>query len=112
MKYMCLLKITCNGLYHTRLVACGYSQVTGANVSQNFLPVMNNIMRQVLLLIMIHFGLVVDVETAFLYRELEEDIYVECPPGMKEISNSDCIIFQKCIYSLVQVTRQKTRLLK
>ena len=36
----------------------------------------------------LHFGYlakIVDVETAFLYRDLEEEIYMECPQGMSDI---------------------------
>ena len=58
---------------------------------------------------MIHFGFlakVVDVKTVFLYGYLEEEIYIECPPGMRNITKYDCIIFEKSIFSLVQAARQ------
>ena len=53
----------------------------------------------------LHFGYlakIVDVETAFLYGDLEEVIYLECPQGMSDITKVNCIILNKCIYSLVQ----------
>ena len=40
-------------------------------------------------MMMIHFRFmakVVDVETAFLYRKLEDEIYMQCPTGMKDIA--------------------------
>ena len=48
----------------------------------------------------------VDIKTAFLYGDLEEEIYMECPQGMSDIGKDDCIIFNKCIYGLVQAARQ------
>ena len=48
---------------------------------------------------------IVNVKTAFLYGELEEEIYMECPQGMSDIGKNDCIILNKCIY-VVQVARR------
>ena len=56
-----------------------------------------------------HFGFsakIVDVETAFLYADLEEEIYMECTEGMSNVSKNDCIILGKCTYGFVQATRQ------
>ena len=44
--------------------------------------------------------------TAFLYGELEEEIYMECPQVMSDIGKDHCIILNKYIYSLVQEVRQ------
>ena len=49
---------------------------------------------------------IVNMETAFLYRELEEEIYMECPQGTSDVGKDDCIILSKCIYCLVQEARQ------
>ena len=49
---------------------------------------------------------IVNVETAFLYGDLEEEIYMECPQGMHNVKKDDCIILNKCIYELVQAARQ------
>ena len=49
---------------------------------------------------------IVDIETAFLYGDLEEEIYMECPQGMSEVKKDDCIILNKCIYGLVQAACQ------
>ena len=58
----------------------------------------------VLLLLMIHFGLlaeIVNVKTTSLYGELNEEIYVGCPPGMKGLGEINFIILGKCICGLV-----------
>ena len=57
----------------------------------------------------LHFGYsakIVDKETAFLYRDLEEEIYIECSQGISNVKKDKCIILNKCIYGLVQAARQ------
>ena len=56
----------------------------------------------------IHFGFsakIVNVETAFLYGDLEEKIYMECPQSMSDVGKNDCIL-NKCLYSLVLAKRR------
>ena len=51
------------------------------------------------------FGLqakIVDVETAFLYGSVEEELFMECPPGMTDAKNDDILALNQCIYGLVQ----------
>ena len=53
---------------------------------------------------MILFGLtgkIADVETAFLFGELEEEIFMECPPGMPGVGPEDILALLMCIYGLV-----------
>ena len=57
----------------------------------------------------LHFGYlakIVDIETTFLHRDLEEEIYVECPQDMSNIKKDACIILNKCIFSHVQAVWQ------
>ena len=96
-------------MYWVHLVACGYSQVPGIDFSENYSLVVNNTTFQVLQLMVLHFGYVakiVDVETAFLYGDLEEEIYMECPQGMSNVTKDNCIILNKCIYGFVQAACQ------
>ena len=49
---------------------------------------------------MVYFGLVakvVNIKIAFLNGEIEGEIYMECPPGMKYAGKDHCLILQKCI---------------
>ena len=58
---------------------------------------------------MIFFGLtgkIVDVEMAFLFGELKEEIFMECPPGMPGVGPQDILALLMCIYGLVQAARQ------
>ena len=57
----------------------------------------------------LHYGYmakIVNIKTAFLYGDLDEEIYMECPQGMAAVKKDDCIIFKKCIYGLVQAAQQ------
>ena len=51
--------------------------------------------------------IVLDVETACLYGNLEEEIYVECLQGMSNMWKDNCIILNKCIYGLAQANYYK-----
>ena len=75
-------------MYRACCVACGYSQVPGVDFSENYSPVVNDITFCILLLTVLHFGYstkIVNLETGFLYRDLEEEIYMECPQGMSNM---------------------------
>ena len=90
-------------------MACGYSQIPGVNFSENYSPVVHDVTFQILILILIVFGLkakIVDVETAFLYGSLEEEIFMECPPGMTDAKDNDILALNQCICGLVQAATQ------
>ena len=42
----------------------------------------------------------VDVETAFLYGDMEEEIYMECLKGMSNVKKDDCIIWKSASMAL------------
>ena len=48
---------------------------------------------------------IIDVETAFLHGDLEEEIYMDCPQGLDSDPN-DCLLLKKSLYGLVQSARQ------
>ena len=83
-----VFKIKCNSVYWVCLMACGYSQIPDVNFSKNYSPVVNDITFCILLLMVLHFGYsakIVNIETVFLYRNREEEIYMECPKGMSNV---------------------------
>jgi len=51
-----------------------------------------------------------DVKTAFLYRKLEEEIYMEIPTDYKEVyvdlGNDKVLVLKMAMYGLVQASRQ------
>ena len=54
---------------------------------------------------------IVDVETAFLYGDLEEEIYMKLPEGIglfleEKFDDDDALILVQAMYGLVQAARQ------
>ncbi len=52
-----VFKIKRDGIFRARLVACGYSQIPGVDFTENYAPVMNDVMWRILLVAMIVWGL-------------------------------------------------------
>ena len=96
-----------------RLVALGHSQIPGVEYTDNFAPVAHDVtFRIALARMMVEMldSLVMDVEIAFLYGEIDEEIFMKSPVGMKEIdpgsSSEDCYQLLKGIYGLCQAAKQ------
>ena len=71
-----------NGVYRARLVALGYAQIPGVDHKDNFAPVISEIAFRTILIMGLMYDWtfeIVDIETAFLYGELEEEIYMKVP---------------------------------
>ena len=97
-----------NGRFRARLVACGYSQIPGIDFTESYAPVIQDITWRILVIIMIskeYEALIADVETAFLHGDLEEEIYMDCPPGF-DGQPDECMLLKKAMYGLVQAARQ------
>ena len=93
----------------------GYSQVPGVDFTENFAPVVNDVTFSLALtrrMLENLDSMLMDVETAFLYGDLDEEIYMEEPVGLNEVyqnlinKNETCFLLEKGIYGLCQVARQ------
>ena len=94
-------------------MALGYSQIPGVDYTDNFAPVAHDVSFRIALARMMVEkldSLVMDVETAFLYGDIEEESFMKSPIGMEEInpesSPEDCYQLKKGIYGLCQAARQ------
>ena len=108
-----VFKIKRDGTHRARLVALGYSQIPGVDYTDNFAPVAHDVSFRIALARMMVEkldSLVMDVETAFLYGELDEEIFMKSPVGMEEIdpgsSSEDCYQLVKGIDGLCHSVRQ------
>ena len=108
-----VFEIKRDGTYRARLVALGYSQIPGVDYTDNFAPVAHDVSLWLALARMMVEkldSLVMDVETSFLYGEIDEEIFMKSPVGMEEIdpgsSPEDCYQLLKGIYGFCQAARQ------
>ena len=100
-----VFKIKRDGTYRARLVALGYSQIPGVDYTDNFAPVAHDVSFRIALARMMVEkldSLVMDVETVFLYGEIDEEIFIKSPVGMEEIEpgslSEDCYQLIKDVY--------------
>ncbi|KAG8480197.1 hypothetical protein CXB51_024909 [Gossypium anomalum] len=96
--------------YKARLVAKGYSQVPGVDFTDVFSPVVkHSSIRALLGIVAIHDLELeqLDVKTAFLHGELEENIYMQQPEGFTVSEKEDYVcLLKKSLYGLKQSPRQ------
>ena len=102
-----------NGVFRVRLVTLGYSQIPGIDFTENYAPVVSDITFRIVLLLAHILSLkmeLIDIETAFLYGELEDaEIYMNIPEGLEyfeDIPEDSCTQLTATIYGLVQSARQ------
>jgi len=99
-----IFKVKRDGVFRARLVACGYSQIPGVDYSENYAPIVNDVAWRILLIVKLVWKLsaiIIDVDTAFLYGDLDEEIYMQMPEGMMGFSDK-VLLLLKSLYGLVQ----------
>ncbi|KAL0411599.1 UNVERIFIED_CONTAM: Retrovirus-related Pol polyprotein from transposon TNT 1-94 [Sesamum latifolium] len=96
--------------YKARLVAKGFTQKEGIDFTEIFSPVVKFTTVRIILALVAHHDWELkqmDVKTAFLHGDLEEQIYLNQPYGFidKEKPNHVCML-KKSLYGLKQSPRQ------
>ena len=86
----------------------GYEQRYGIDFTETFAPVVDFRTVKVLFALAATLGLEIhqmDVKTAFLNGELEEEIYMEVPEGAREPEPETVLRLPKSLYGLKQAPR-------
>ncbi|RVW89838.1 Retrovirus-related Pol polyprotein from transposon RE1 [Vitis vinifera] len=110
-KWIFTLKCKADGSlkrHKARLVAKGYTQTYGVDYQETFAPVakMNTVI--ILLSLAVHYNwqlLQYDVKNAFLHGDLDEEIYINIPPGFEENTSNKVCKQKKALYGLKQSPR-------
>ena len=97
--------------HKARLVAKGYTQEYGIDYGETYAPVVRYTSIRLLIALAVKRGLKIhqmDVITAFLQGDLDEEIYLKLPEGYENNKNQVCKL-KKSIYGLKQSSRQWNR---
>ena len=93
--------------FKARLVAKGFMQREGVDYNETFAPVSKYTSVRVLLALAAAHGWDVqqlDVKTAFLQGDLQEEVYVQQPAGFEDGTSRVCLL-RKALYGLKQAPR-------
>nr|GEZ67913.1 retrovirus-related Pol polyprotein from transposon TNT 1-94 [Tanacetum cinerariifolium] len=112
LKWLYKTKMDSNGeiqKYKARIVAKGYSQKKGIDFEETFAPVARFETIRVVIVVAASYGWPIhqmDIKSAFLNGELEEEIYVEQPQGF-EVKDQEHKVYRlnKALYGLKQAPR-------
>ena len=100
-----IFTVKSDGRYKARLVAKGFSQIHGINYFDTYSPTLRMDSLRILLAVSAFYDWEIhqiDVRTAYLEGDLEEDVYIKCPEG---IQGTNYVKVDKALYGLKQSGR-------
>lgn len=100
--------------FKVRLVAKGFTQEEGVDYKETFSPVAKGVSFRLAIVLALRHNLhlrQLDVETAFPYADLEEDVYMSPPAGIS-VPKGCCLKILKSLYGLKQAPRNWYNLLR
>ncbi|KAL5851084.1 hypothetical protein ACOSQ3_006202 [Xanthoceras sorbifolium] len=96
--------------YKARLVAKGFTQNEGINYTETFSPVSKKHSLRVILVLVAQFNFELqqmDMKTAFLNGDLEDEVFMKQPKGFSSSDGEQLVCkLKKSIYDLKQASRQ------
>ena len=95
-------------LFKARLVAHGFKQIEGVDYVKTFSSTAQMRSFRMILMLACAYDLELtqyDISNAFLNGELEEEIYMDFPPGYPGKNPEECLKFNKGLYGLKQASR-------
>jgi len=95
--------------YKARLVAKGYAQTHGIDYEETFAPIAKMAIVRAVIAVAASKGWLLhqmDVKNAFLHGELQEEVYLDQPPGYEDMSHPNYVCrLRKALYGLKQAPR-------
>ena len=95
-------------LFKARLVVHGFKQIEGVDFVKTFSSTAQMRSFRVVVMLAVAYDLDLtqyDISNAFLNGDLDEDIYMEFPPGYPGDSPDECLKLNKGLYGLKQASR-------
>jgi len=95
--------------YKARLMVKGYTQTKDIDYLETFSPVEKKTIMRLLLYVDCIYNLELkqlDINNAFLHRELKEDVYMVAPSGLTSIQLGQVCKLKNILYALKQASRE------